>query len=35
VLTAVTAVVIRRRLTRAYRAVLDALPAGDNHDRNQ
>ncbi len=30
VLTAVTAVVIRRRLTRAYRAELDALPGGTN-----
>jgi membrane protease YdiL (CAAX protease family) len=35
VLTAVTAVVIRRRLTRSYRAVLDAVPAGDDRDRNQ
>jgi membrane protease YdiL (CAAX protease family) len=30
VLTAVTAVVIRRRLTRAYRQELDAVPAGTN-----
>jgi hypothetical protein len=30
VLTAVTAVVIRRRLTLAYRAQLDALPGGTN-----
>jgi membrane protease YdiL (CAAX protease family) len=30
VLTAVTAVVIRRRLTRAYRHELDAVPAGTN-----
>lgn len=30
VLTAVTAVVIRRRLTRAYRQELDALPAATN-----
>jgi CAAX protease family protein len=34
VLTAVTAVVIRRRLTRAYRTVLDTLPAGDHRDHS-
>jgi hypothetical protein len=35
VLTTVTAVVIRRRLTRAHRTTLDNIAAGDNRDHNQ
>ena len=35
VLTTVTAIVIRRRLTRAYRATLDDTPSDDNRDRRQ
>ena len=33
VLTTVTAIVIRRRLTRAYRTTLDDTPSDDNRDR--
>jgi membrane protease YdiL (CAAX protease family) len=33
VLTIVTAIVIRRRLTRAYRTTLDDTPSDDNRDR--
>ena len=35
VLTTVTAVVIRRRLTRAYRTTLDDIPSADNGDRRR